>query len=330
MVENNYETNIVACCTDLDIKILSQDLYEIQTAKSKYTIQSKTEERDTFLHIFDTILPKLNGSAPLNSVLSKQELSLFRPLISQLHRMGIIFFLNSAVANYVITHNDISLYTYLARRTTNPDPFFLQIKQQKVALYGSKLLIDNWAAVLRTQGLSVVEPQSIGQNQVPTVDKDVSLVILTVIGEDAAFLQVTNQHFYEQKIRWIPIIIEPMKIQLGPWIDSLHETPCYSCLVSNRNGHVQSQEIVNDPFKPRRAITSWSSLQPSTNAWVGGLLAQMVLRALVPISGEDPPWGRVTTLDVVALSQETKHIWKYPYCPVCSKQAPRVQQWVEV
>jgi bacteriocin biosynthesis cyclodehydratase domain-containing protein len=325
LIETIDESRTVLGATDAHVEVLSEDTFCIWTGTNQYTVSTPSAEARLLRNVVTDILPRLTKAAPLGQVLSDPELDLARPILGQLSDMKLVFLPTDSVAAALHTDDDVRLYTYLARRSSEADRLFSLLKAQPIAISGRPPeLVAEWCAVLRRQGLNLTgTPEAGGQ------PAGAAVTVWVSVGKQDPELLAVNARFHDAGQRWVAATFDRTEIRLGPWIDG-EETACYACLPAIENVAANGAGGSGRSRPGPESATSWTTLQPGAVQWAGGVLAQLMLRALLPIGSAEPSWGRITVIDTGRMEQYSRRVWKDPYCPVCSRRGPMVQEWVEL
>lgn len=318
---------------DVHFAALSDERYLLRTGARRYVIRAGADSAGRLRRVVRSVLPKLRDAAPLDAQLSEAEFALLRPYLDRFRAMGVLFFPDADVARQIRGDRDVGLYTFIARRTSAPDPVFCAVKSAYVDVVGPADVVTAWKDVLAGQGLQVRTESQHAADSPDRIGADSGLVVLVSVG-DTERLEAANLCLTRRGTRWVPVLFEPTTIRVGPWVAS-GQSACLACLPAPQpwaqgneaaaTGHDTERQRSGDDV----VATSWLTRQPGAVAWAGGLVAHLALRAFVPM-GPDHPWGLVTTIDTVHLGQKEVRLWRDPCCPVCVDRPAAVQPWVEV
>lgn len=313
-------STLIFSCADFDYRKLEDETYEIQTASHVYRV-GKNERLDA---LFRDILPRLNGTAPPEALLSDEDLQALYSVAGQLMKMGILFSVELADYGGLENEADRQLYTLLARTKENPLDSFVSLKQLTVRLAGHQAMIGMLHPLLAANSCNVVAEPLLPPS-IHTTALDHSLVIVLLAHTQKDQLTFLNKHFHTHKIRWVPVLFYPDKITIGPWIWPERS----SCLCCMNEQPKQSDEQLSPAALGGTFFKGWLSCQPNALQWVAGVVSMQINQAFCSLT-KQTPWGRVIEFDCQQLSQTSKRVWKQPACPVCTDAAIQPQLWVEV
>ncbi|MCW7944585.1 hypothetical protein AAW14_21880 [Streptomyces hygroscopicus] len=272
----------------------------------KFVLKADDRQWESLRYVLAELVPKLRRSVPLREQVSRVEIERLAPYLKQLTSMGVLL----RPCGGIDTDADLRLYSFVARRSAEPDEVFGRVKNKRIEIEGNGRMPAALADALSAQGLAVGERG--GPEPALTV---------VVSHEDEAALGAANRRLCGRRRPWLPVLVTPRRVRLGPWTMP-GESACPRCLAPGSAGSGGARE-------QRAAQESWFTLQPGFVAWAGGVVAHMALRAFVPF-GAEHPWGRITTIDAGTCEQTSLRAWRDPYCEVCAEHAPTAQEWVEV
>ncbi|MET9552020.1 hypothetical protein [Streptomyces sp. NPDC006645] len=292
--------------TDVELRPLGEGRVELLVGAVKFVLRMTDEQKAALSEIVTGILPKLSRTVPAREQTTAAEIELLAPYVKQLASMGVLLFPRHTIG----TAADLRLYSFIARRTDEPDKVFGSVKAKSVTLTGPDRLTTVFANLLRDQGLTVDAADA------RTGTADAALTVAVSLGDETE-LDDTNRRLCGEGRSWLPVLVTPDQLRLGPWTMP-GESACPRCYGPPRP--------VPDDLP---ATGSWLTLQPGFVGWAGGVLAHMAMRGFVPM-GAEHPWGRITTIDAARCEQTSLRAWRDPYCAVCAPYAPARQEWAEV
>lgn len=289
---------------DVELRSLGEGRFELLTGARRFVLRITGEQEQALSEILTDILPKLSRTVPVREQTTAADIALLAPYVKQLASMGVLLFPGHTIGSAA----DLRLYTFIARRTAEPDKVFGSVKAKRVTLTGPDRVTAVFADLLRDQGLTVGGGSPTGA--------DAALTVAVALGDEAG-LDDTNRRLCGDGRSWLPVLVTPDQLRLGPWTMP-GESACPRCYGPPR-------PVADD----LPATGSWLTLQPGFLGWAGGVLAHMAMRAFVPM-GAEHPWGRITTIDAARCEQTSLRAWRDPYCAVCAPYAPALQEWAEV
>ncbi|WP_167568823.1 TOMM precursor leader peptide-binding protein [Brevibacillus migulae] len=316
-------STLIFSCADFDFRQLEDESYEIQTAGHLYRV-AKNEQIDA---LFRNILPKLTGTVPADQALSPTDLQILQGVAPQLMKMGILFSLDQAYQGYVEREADRQLYTHLARTKEQPLDSFLRLKQLGVYLAGNLSMSRMLQPLLTANSCKVTIEAELPLPSIAAMDPTSSLVIVSLAHTQKEMLFSLNKYFQDHKMRWVPVLFDPEKITIGPWIWP-ERSSCLSCM--DMHPHDQRTDGPSSLHEDltRTFFKGWTSCQSNSMHWVAAMISMQVNQAFGSLT-KQTPWGRIVELDCQQLTQANKRVWKHPACPVCTDSAKRPQLWVE-
>lgn len=294
--------------TDVELRTLGEGRFELLTGARRFVLKITGEQEAALSAILTDIVPKLSRTVPLGEQIAAAEIALLAPYVKQLASMGVLL----SPGHTIGTAADLRLYTFIARRTAEPDKVFGSVKAKRVTLTGPDRITTVFAALLKDQGLTV------GDDDRADTDDDAhpALTVVVSLGDEAE-LDDTNRRLCGERRSWLPVLVTPDRLRLGPWTMP-GESACPRC-------YGPPPPVPDD----LPATGSWLTLQPGFVGWAGGVLTHMAMRGFVPM-GAEHPWGRITTIDAARCEQTSLRAWRNPYCAVCAPYAPARQEWAEV
>jgi len=318
-----YLSTLIFSCADFDFRQLEDESYEIQTAGHLYRV-AKNEQIDA---LFRNILPQLTGTVPADQVLSPTDLQILQSVAPQLMKMGILFSLDQAHQGYVEREADRQLYTLLARTKENPLDSFIRLKQLNVHLAGNLAMSRMLQPLLTANSCKVAIEPEFPLPSIASMDSASSLVIVSLAHTQKELLSSLNKYFLNHQIRWVPVLFDPEKITIGPWVWP-ERSSCLSCMDTHPHHPHIDEPISWDVDLTRTFFKGWTSCQSNTMHWVAAMLSIQINQAFGSLT-KQTPWGRIIEFDCQQLTQTNKRVWKHPSCPVCTDNARQPQLWVE-
>ncbi|MGY1632420.1 TOMM precursor leader peptide-binding protein [Geodermatophilus sp. SYSU D01186] len=314
---------------DVRLSVSADGRCRLDTGARSVTVEAGGGGTAVLQRLVDDVLPRLRRAAPLEEQLPAPEAAALVPHLAFLRSAGALLFPGDDVAPLLQSAADVRLYAYLCRRSASPDALYRGVRQRPVDLWGPPAVTGPWARLLRDAGLGVGEVRPVEDGAPGSRPRAGALaVVVATCADDRTpdedpVLRAANRAWCAAGERWVPVLVGPRTIRIGPWT-APGEAACLRCLEVPRQAR---------PAAPRPAggppSCAWTSLQPGTLAWAGGVLTQMVLRTAVPV-GPHHPWGGLTVVDTERLEQGTTRVWRDPTCPDCGRTGARVQAWQEV
>jgi len=321
MIHHDALSGIAIYPTDIIFQEIEGGRHQITAGDRNYVIQTDTENARMLDNAINTVLPRLRADAPMREQLSLSEMDMLTPCIDQLKAIGVLLFPSREAADRIHTAEDVKIYTFCARQASDADAAFVGLKSQQIVLCSPNYLAENLLKPLQRQGFDVQCHADAPTAVAAAASGAAADVVVLAASTSAWRLESMNAIFVRNHMRWVPVVYSPTIVQIGPWT-APGQTACLSCM-----GRTNAEEPISESAFWNGAVASWLSLQPGALTWIAGLIAHLALHATVPF-GEGHPWGRVTRVNVASWSQETFPVWRDPYCRVCAKSMPAIQEWV--
>lgn len=312
-------SGIAFCASDVEFTVLPTDRCLLRTGAGRVTIPVGEPDGRALRRVVTSLLPKLSRPAPLDAQLSTVELALLRPHIDRLRSLRVLLFPGPEAAAAISTDRDIRLYTLMARISHDPDRSYTSFRTRRVELFGPAGLVRAWGGLLDTQGLRLGQVRPWCRQAVPVPSSDTALAVLVSAG-DAGRLRDANEEYAARGQQWLPVLFDPNTVRIGPCV-APGRSACVACVPVQEpadTGHTVAAGGTDG------TTSSWLTLTPALSTWVGGLVAHLATRVLVPV-GAEHHWGRVTIVDAVNMDQWSIRLWRDPCCRVCARRAPAVR-----
>ncbi|GGK33877.1 hypothetical protein GCM10010124_28020 [Pilimelia terevasa] len=312
--------------TDVACAPAARGQVELRVGAARYVLRMAPEQVGPLRDVVAALVPRLRRSRPIDAQLKPAEVARIRPYVTQLVKLGVLLTPAPGTAP-VESEGDRRLYTFLARRVARPDPLFTSVKARPVALRGPAALTGPAAEALAAQGLTVAPAAGPGD--------DTALTVVFETGGPAG-LRAANKGYCAAGAAWVPVLVDPRRVRLGPWIMP-GQTACLRCLPADP--HRPPEDAAGDGRPapapgaapgdggPVGVADTWLTLQPGCVRWLAGLLSHLAFRTYVPM-GDSHPWGRATTLDALTGEQASVAYWRDPYCPDCAPAGAVTDAWV--
>jgi hypothetical protein len=296
----DVSTVVAVGAIDVELRTLGYRRFEVATGARRFVLAADESEWESLRRAVTEIVPKLSRSLPIREQLAGDETELLRPHVTQLTSMGVLLHPREAIDSTA----DLRLYSLIARRSPSPDDVYASVKGKTIQIVGPADATAVISEVVCAQGLSV-----------ETDPAQPALTIVVSMGSESAVVDA-NERLCQQGASSLPVLIMSRRARVGPWTIP-GESACLGCMPAG------------DDDMSGAVAGSWLTTQPGFLYWVGGLIAHLALRALIPI-GAEHPWGQITTIDAVTAEQTTVRAWRDPYCPVCAQRRPTAQEWAEM
>lgn len=296
---------------DVTWRTLETGSVRARTTHSTFEVRLPGEE--LFLtRLFEETLPKLALPATPEA-LGRGERELFLRLLPELERLGIVCALDAAVARDLRSAADVRLYTFLARRSAQPSPWFKAAKTSPVEVVGPGALTAPLAGTLREQGLEV-RVRALG---LPGEAERPGRLIACATHDQLPFLRRLDRWAHATNTRWVPLVWWPNEVHAGPFV-APGETACLSCAAPGEEAPSPGEDI---PSRP-----AWASLRPGALSWVVGVTSELILQTVLPL-GPHTPWGRRVTFRCGGPEMRPEQVWRRPDCATCGVVAPETFRW---
>lgn len=331
---------ILIGAADASICRAGDDKWRLSTAGRSVTVRMDPAAADGLARLVAGVLPLLDTALPLRALLSNDQLELLTPYLDLLVSTGLLLTPGSDPTPIIGGPTDVQLYSYVSRRSPDPDRVYRLARAKRIAVHGPEHWVTAVVAGLREQGLTVTAGESWfpGDDVPPANDVDLAVVIGTyadpAAAERAEGLAGVNRAWAAAGLSWVPVVVRPTTVQLGPWTLA-GDSACLGCLLGAGLpargavvGHSGSAATDFRPASVRSESKGWTSSQPAALRWATGLLSHLMLRAFVPI-GQYHPWGTVNVLDAERLEHSSIRVWRDPSCPDCGSLTPRLEEWIE-
>lgn len=319
------DSTVVVAAPDVGSEFLD-GRWRVTTAVRSVEVRLDAERSRAVRRVVRDILPRLDRALPLREQLGPGDVDRLAPLLEPLRSIGVLLLPTPAAATQIVDADTLGLYCYLARRSGDADAHFEQLRSRRIDVVGPPALVSAWSSSLRRQGLLVGADRAWdGSGEAPR-PADAALTVVAVLsreasGADAAHsLSSLNERWCRAGQRWVPALVTPKTIRIGPWT-APGQAACLGCAPAS-GGDRDARPVAWS------TATAWSTCQPGPVAWAGGLLTHQALRAFVPVA-EHHPWGSETTLDTERLAQHTVRLWRDPHCLHCGTPGGRSQAWRE-
>lgn len=321
MVEGGAVPAVAFCATDVELTVLSPDHFLLRTGTNRVDLPIGDADGRALRRLITSVLPKLRVPAALDAELHPAELALLRPHLDRLRSLGVLLFPGPQAAATIRTERDARLYTLLARLGHDPDRSYVEVRTRRVDLFGPASVVRTWGGLLATQGLLLGQVRSWCGSAVPVPSADAALAVLVSAG-DPGRLRDANEEYAGRGQRWLPVLFEPGTVRIGPCV-APGRSACLACVPAGDPVAGPAGETAGPGPAGRRVdgtTSGWLTFTPALVTWVGGLVAHLTTRVLVPV-GAEHHWGRLTTVDALNMDQWSIRLWRDPYCPVCAGRA---------
>ncbi|SER48144.1 bacteriocin biosynthesis cyclodehydratase domain-containing protein [Streptomyces sp. yr375] len=301
--------DVVVGATDVEWKTLGNSRFEILVGARKFVVEAKGEKGEALRYVMADVVPKLRRTAAVREQLSAPEAERLLPYMEKLAAMGVLLYPKEPIG----TEGELRLYSFIARRSAAPDGVFASVRRD-IGVTGPPRMADALGGALRRQGLRVRDG-----------DAGDSALNVVVSLADEAVLRRTNRELCAAGRSFLPLLVTPRTIRIGPWTMP-GESACLDCCAP----YDTATTATATPAARDSGVAhdSWPTLQSGCLEWAAGLTAHLTLRAFMP-QGAEHPWGRVVTLDPAACEQTSVRAWRDPYCASCASAGPTAQEWLE-
>jgi hypothetical protein len=289
---------VAVAATDVGLRMRGPGRCEIDVGPRTYALKANPDAVRQLADVLTQVVPRIRRSAPVRRQLSTDEARRLEPFAARFRDMGILLFPGEKAR--VTDEPGRRLYSYICRRTEEPDRIFADLRAKPISLSGPAEIVSVWSSLLAEQGLSLT-----GQDPP---------ALRIVAACDEASLAAANRRLCAEGADWLPVLFGAQRVRIGPWV-RVGESGCLRC-------HLPSH-----PAQPASHPAGWATFQPGCLHWTGGLVAHLALRSLLPM-GAEHAWGRVTTLDASTGEQSSVTTWRDPFCPDCATHAPAAREWV--
>lgn len=309
---------VAVAAADVGLRTRGPGSCEIDVGPRTYAVKAEPDAVERLTAVLTRVVPGLRRSAPLREQVSTHDARRLEPFVERFRDMGILLFPGEEVD--VTDEPGRRLYSYVCRRTEEPDRVFADFRAKRIAVTGPEEIVSVWSPLLAEQGLSLAkqdltlaeEESSLAGEESHRTEQGPALRI--VAAYDGTGLAEANRRLCAEGTDWLPVLFGAQRVRIGPWV-RVGESGCLRC-------HLPSA-----PPRPAPRPAGWATLQPGCLHWAGGLIAHLALRSLLPM-GAEHAWGRVTTLDVSTGEQSSVTTWRDPFCPDCATRAPAAREWV--
>lgn len=311
--------------TDVGLRMHGPGSCEIDVGPRTYALKADPDAVRQLTEALTQVVPRIRCSAPVRRQLSKDDARRLEPFAKRFREMGILLFPGEKAS--VTDEPARRLYSYICRRTEEPDRVFADLRAKRIAVSGPKEVVSVWSPLLTEQGLSLAgHDPGLAGHRPSHVEHDPGLAghgpshagpepaLRIMAACDEASLAAANRRLCAEGTDWLPVLLGAQRVRIGPWV-RVGESGCLRC-------HLPSQ-----PPRSAPRPAGWATFQPGCLHWTGGLIAHLALRSLLPM-GAEHAWGRVTTLDASTGEQSSVTTWRDPFCPDCATPAPAAREWM--
>jgi hypothetical protein len=307
---------VAMAATDVEFLAHGPERCEIAVGPRTYSLSADRDALESLADVVMHVVPRMRQSVPVRRQLSSADAGRLAPFVERFRDMGILLFPDNGTT--IEDEPARCLYSYICRRAEDPDRVFTALRAKRVHLSGPEQLVMVWSRLLTEQGLTVSATGADGAEP-GGAERGAGVAALTVVASaDEAALAAVNRSLCADRAPWLPVLFGPRRARIGPWVQ-VGQSACLRCFRPPVPGTERARR--------QGSGAGWATLQPGCLYWTGGLITHLALRALLP-RGAEHPWGRVTTVDVVAGEQESVTAWRDPFCPDCARHAPAPQEWV--
>ncbi|MCF3106787.1 hypothetical protein IPZ58_35260 [Streptomyces roseoverticillatus] len=323
--KEDASADVLVGATDVEWTALGNSRFQLLAGPRRFVIEAEAEKAETLRHLVMEVVPKLRRTAAVREQLPAPELERLLPYAKRLADMGVLLHPREPIDSDA----ELRLYSFIARRSAAPDKVFASVRRP-IALDCPPRLADALTGALRRQGLRPRDAGTADDRQLTAADVQAAgdarsagdaLTVVGAFADESALADATRE-LCRRGGPFLPVLVTPSRIRTGPWTLP-GESACPHCTASYdlpATGTADATRLAHD---------SWTTLQSGCLEWAAGLIAHLVLRALMPM-GADHPWGRVVTLDPATGGQSSARLWRDPYCAVCATPGPVAQEWREV
>jgi hypothetical protein len=284
-----------------DFQVLNRDpgRCEVAVGPRTYALDGEPEALRALVEVALEVVPRLRTTVQPGRRLSAAEAERLAPFVERFREMGILLFPGVEIADEPARR----LYSFVSRRSVEPDKVFTRLAEKGVRLSGPPRVVEVWQRAVAEQGLTLAAATA----------EDAALSIVMACEEES--LAEANRRMCAAKASWLPVLFGERHVRVGPWV-RVGDSGCLRCYRPPGPEHARG----------RGAPDGWAALQPGVLNWAGGLVAELALRALLPMAA-DHPWGKVTLLDVPAGTQSAVTAWRDPFCSDCAEHSPAPGEW---
>ncbi|WP_447041563.1 hypothetical protein [Streptomyces sp. DSM 118878] len=307
---------------DVGLRMRGPGSCEIDVGPRSYAVRADPDAVRQLATVLTRVVPGMRRSAPVRRQLSPDDARRLEPFVQRFRDMGILLFPGKEVS--VTDEPGRRLYSYVCRRTREPDRVFADLRAKHIAMSGPEEVVSAWSPLLVEQGLSLAEQEMTPAGREPA--------LRIMAAHDGASLAAANRRLCAEGTDWLPVLFGAQRVRIGPWV-RVGESGCLRCHVPDLPGLPELTDLPDRPDLPSATGRSafhpagWATFQPGCLHWTGGLIAHLALRSLLPM-GAEHAWGRVTTLDASTGEQSSVTTWRDPCCPDCATQASAAREWV--
>ncbi|TYK50614.1 hypothetical protein [Actinomadura decatromicini] len=302
MADSELMRTVLVAASDVEVRFGDAGgKCEIAVGPRAFSLAAGEDSLDALAEVLLRVVPRLRRAAPAAEQLSAAEVATLEPYVERFREMGVLLFPGDEVV--IDDEPGRRLYSYVARRAADPDRAFMGVRAKRIVLRGPEHVVSVWGRLLSEQAI-----------QVEQADEEADLNI--VVASDEEVLMAVNRALCSARRNWVPVVFSPQSVRIGPWVKA-GESGCLRCFVPPDTA----------AGKERSARPGWATMQAGSLHWTGGLLSHLALNALLPM-GAEHPWGRVTTVDVVAGEQRSVTTWRDPFCDDCGERSVPHREWV--